>query len=183
MAFTITHWGFFGLVYIAILGIVSNAGNTALNSINDQFAKIQCPTPLYNYVDFLNGTIINSEVKTDTGKLFGTSYQCFYDNTSVPPSTHISASFVAYNETGFANFPSGWVKYVGDTLGAYMYKVGALGNLLLYILTPINFNIMGITLNSLSGIPLMFVVLGYVLAYLGIGFMTYKALDPFGGGS
>ena len=182
MAFTFTHWGIFGLVYIIILGIVSNSGQTAINSINNQFAKIQCPTPLYNMVDFLNGTIINSEVNPATGKNFGTTYQCFYDNTSVPPSTHISASFVAYNAT-VANFPSGWFNFLGDTFGAYMYKVGALGNLLLYILTPINFNIMGITLSSLSGIPLMFVVLGYVLSYLGIGFMTYKALDPFGGGS
>ena len=181
MAFTITHWGILGLVYIIILGIVSNSGQTGINSVNEQFAKIQCPTPLYNMVDFLNGTIINSEITPNTGKNFGTTYQCFYDNTSNPPSVHVSASFVNYNATAFGNFPSGWFQYVGDEFGAFMFKLGAVENLMLYMLTPVNFSIMGITISSLNGYALMFVVFGYIFAYLGIGIMFYKAVDPFGG--
>lgn len=170
------------MIYILLIGIVSNAGTTSINKINDQFAKLQCPTPLYNLVDFGNGTIINSDVVKNTGKNYGSYYQCFYDTTSNPPSVHTTINFINYNATSFTAFPDGWFKYVGDWVGSVMFKIGAVVNLLSYILTPINFNILGITLANLTGFALMFVIFSYLVAYLGVGLMAYKSVSPFVGG-
>ena len=167
----------FSLIYILVIGIVSNTGTTAINNINNQLSKIQCPSPLYHGQDQGNGTVTYVSFLN-----YGTFYQCAFCNTCVPTQPTITESYVNYNAT-VVNFPSGWFQYLGDTFTSYMFKVGAIVNLLGYILTPINFNILGYTISSLTGIALMFVIFSYIIAYLGIGIMAYKVVSPFSGGS
>lgn len=169
----ILTWFMFGAIFILVFGIVENSGQTAINNINEQFAKISCPIPLYNMVDFGNGTIINSEINKNTGKNFGSTYQCFYDPHSVPAGTHMTISYVAFNATTFNAFPNGWFDYIGNVLGAIYTKVASIVQLALYFLTPINLNILGYTLSNIGGIGLLFVLAVYITAYLGVGLGFY----------
>ena len=171
------------MMVIAIFAIISNASVTGTANINDQFSKLNCPLPLYNQVDFGNGTIIDSRLTPDTGKNFGSSYICKFDPLTMAFGrqgvTTITINYVNYNSTTFNAFPDGWFKFVGDSLGALAFKVGAIGNLVAYILTPINFNLLGYTLASVSGLVLMAIVAIYILAYLPVAIMVYKGINPF----
>ena len=175
----LTTWFIFGIITIMLFAIISNMGQTSINNINDQFAKLQCPTPLYSIVDLGNGTFINSNSNSHTGFNYGSDYICFYDPTSNPPSVHETITHINYNATTFNAFPNGWFSYVGDLFASVMFKVGAVVNLISYVLTPINFSILGYTISDISGVALMFVIGVYIFAYIPIGIYIYKSVSPF----
>lgn len=157
-----------------IFAIVSNSSITGLVNIEARFNELTCPLPLYDGVDYLNGTIVY-----DTG--FGSDYRCTFDPLSAPPGTQISVTAKQYNATSFSAFPSGWFVFAADTITEIGIKIGAFFTLITYILTPINFNILGYTIADLSGFALMFVISIYIICYVVIAVFIYKSASPFSG--
>lgn len=159
---------------LAVLALISNTSPSSVARTQEQFARIYCPIPLYNTHDYLNNTY--------TYNNGGMYYQCFWDDLSVPESIHITMIAKSYNATAFGGVPTGWLDYVGDSIATFFIKVGAVGNLLSYFLTPIGFNILGYGFDDIGLTAQLFVIVVYVFMYFSIGAMAYKIISPFAGG-
>lgn len=168
-----------------IFAIIDNVSAPSIRNINYQFFVLGCPFPVSNGIDhlFIYGSQIQYGNFTypNGGNGFGTYYQCELQGTQQNPLNVIVITPKAYNAT-VAAFPSGWFVQAGDTISSVSQKLTALANILAYFLTPINFNFLGYTLTSLSGIALLLVVAIFVYAYLGIGLFLFSVLKPSGGG-
>ena len=179
------HLGAFSIIFMMILGFVSNQNPTALTQIGARFNELTCPLPLYDGVDqpFSNSTYNNQfgfgNITYGTG--YGTQYKCLYDPLSAPPGTSIQTAIWQYNATSFASFPSGWFVFASHTIQIITQKISATFQLILYFLTPINFNILGFSLSDLGTIATMFIITLYIFCYVMIGILIYKIVSPFSG--
>ena len=189
---TIFALGIFSIIFLTIISIISNASPTAQASIQNNLYLMGCPFPLQNQLmdltqppTVLNNAVVyvalppNQKVSNVTGT--GTFFYCFIQTVN-PKVPEVNTYPRDYQATAFANFPSGWFQWVGDSLGVLFQRVVAFGQLLYFFLTPVNFNIAGFTINNLSGQALMLIVGIYAICYLSVGTMVYKALSPFTGG-
>lgn len=163
------------MLFLAVLAIVGNSGQTAISNITTQFDRLACPMPsqtglwnntgilmyegaTYNYPDVGNQTL--TLTCTEVHTLDGFDYA--YGSPTIP----------------FAGFPF----FLGDWLSElFANKLSAIGTLIYFFITPANFDIFGYTISDLSGIPLMFVIVIYAISYIGIGAMAYKIISPFSG--
>jgi hypothetical protein len=164
----------FSIVIILIFALISNSGTTAITNIENQIAILNCPFPLFNGNDYLNGTIIYSASSS------GTFYVCYKDPLSANPTT-IAYYDHNYNDTSFGTLPTGWLHYIGDTLSVFGGKVVAIFTLISYVLTPINLDILGYTIADIGGVALIFIIGVYAFCYVSIGAWIYKLIVPFGG--
>ena len=172
----LTTWFMFGILLIMIMSLISNTSPTALQRIQYQFDRLNCPFPLFTGQDQL---IINGElafgvnvtrVQNGDGTINGTRYICAFDPLSGPNgATVFTVEYVNYQETCFGFIPCGWFTYAGDFLTKVADKFESFFSLIVYILTPINFDIMGFTLSDLDGLSLAIVIGIYIFAYIGIG--------------
>lgn len=181
-------WAMFGMIIIALMGIISNTGATATANIGQQLDRLGCPMPsqtglwnntgtitytnyTYNYeaVNLNTLTLTCSEIHT----LDGYDYQ--FGVFEVQP-------FFS-NGTGFQfGVAIGWAFYLGDAISEiFANKLVAIFTIVSYFLAPINFDIFGFTLADISGVALMVIIGIYIFAYLPIAIFLYKVITPFAG--
>lgn len=108
----------------------------------------------------------------------GTFFQCSLD--SITGAFTVSAISKPYDATLFSVIPIGWYGYIADFLVAVFARLEAMFTLIGFFVLPTGFNILGITIDDLSGYALMLVISIYGLSYLAIGALMYKILSPFG---
>lgn len=169
------HLGSFSVVFIIIMGFVSNQNPTALAGIQDQLDRFSCPMPvqtgLWNNTGTLvysNGTYnyanVDSQVLTltctEVHTLDGVNY--YYGQ----PAVAIGVFF-----------------YVGDYVSAILDKLLAVFTILGFYLAPINFEILGYTIEDLALLAQMAIISIYGFCYIMIGIMIYKIVSPFSGAS
>lgn len=167
--------GIFGMMFLAVLAIVSNSGATSISNISQQFDRLSCPMPsssgLWNSTGTLmytNGTYnyeaVNINVNTLTCSEVHTldGFDYFYGSPTLPFA-------------GFGFFIGDWISEL------IANKLSALFTIIFYILTPANFNILGYTIDDITGFGLMFVITLYAFCYISIGAMIYKIVSPFSG--
>lgn len=160
---------------LAIISIIGNSAPTSLANIQDQFDRLSCPMPsqtglwnssgviqysgaTYNYPSVSNQTL--TLTCTEVHTLDGFDYA--YGSPTIP----------------FAGFPF----FLGDWISElFANKVVAVFTLIVYVLSPANFNFLGYTIDDITGIALMFVISLYVFSYIAIGVMLYKIISPFAG--
>ena len=132
----------FPLIFFAGITFVFSGSS---NGVSNQQFMLNCPLPLQNQIAVLGsppilggnklpsssvgGTYINYTLLTPNTVIqnrTGTGTY-FYCNLQTPPGgiTAPSVILVAtnYGGTAFANFPSGWFQWVGDSLGALLTKI------------------------------------------------------------
>ena len=170
-----TALGIFAIMFLMTLSLISFVGNFNNTQMQSNFARINCPTPLYAGADLLNGTIVYPPSQFN----YGTFYHCEIAPHTNPPTVETIATYKNYNATTFNAFPSGWFLYVGDTIGTYMNKVSAMENIIGTILNPASFNVSGITISNLSLFGQTFVFAIYIVMYILVGVFIYKAVSPF----
>lgn len=179
--------GIFGIIFISILGLLSNSSTTGTKKIEDEMFLMNCPSPIYSgtavagspsaFIGFsVNYTI--SYNSSDHG--LGSSFQCKIDN--ITGNEGFSIVSTRYNATAFSVVPTGWFRFVADTVTTSLNYVYHLFVIIALFVTPMNFNILGITFAELTGIGLALVVLIYALCYIAVGAMIYKVVSPFAGG-
>lgn len=192
---TLTLLAFFSMLVLIIMAIFSNTGETATEEIEYQIWLFNCPDPIYHgtiediqdiIIDgfqISNYTIVQDEVSSDffgfTTSFNGTQFTCSRD--SVTGEFQLLITIKEYGKT-VTNFPIGWFGYVGDVLSNVGLKLQVFGTLVMFILTPANFSILGFTLADLSGVSAMFVIGVYIFCYIFIGIWIYKMVSPFSGG-
>lgn len=172
-------WFLISVIAIFILGVVSNASVPSLVRIQYQFDRLTCPFPTHNGQDQLifDGELaFGVNITHSSAPDNGTKYTCEFDPLSGENgATTFYADYKNYDETCFSVIPCGWFTYALDFLTMIADKFGAFFSLLVYFLTPVNFEIMGYDINDVTGLGLAFLIGTYVFFYIGIGqyFATY----------
>lgn len=191
------HLGILSIVFLMILAIVSNVNQTSINNIEDQIFLMNCPLPIYEgvasgnpvtltpinitgfsveYFILHNRDINGNSTSNDQDKV-GTEFDCNANNGLFGASVTTRQ----YGITLFNFIPYGFVGYLADWLSHTFENLSALFVLISYFISPLNFNILNITIADLSGIALFFVIGIYAFCYVSIGIMLYKVLSPFSG--
>jgi hypothetical protein len=183
-----------GVVFLMLLGLVSNSSDASIVKIEDQMFLINCPLPIYDGVATLvsidgfalNYTVVYGSGAVDGGgsaqNFNGTFFECQLDLLSTP---HFNANTIIkeYGATTlFGTVPYGWLGYVADFFTSVFQSLQAVFTLISFFVTPSGFNIAGFTIDDLSGQALLIVIMIYGFCYVTIGIMLYKVLSPFGGG-
>lgn len=173
--------GMFAIIFLAILGFVSNSSEASQNNIADQMFLMNCPLPIYDGVATLNsieGFALNYTVSYGNGTVNdGTRFECNASNGLFGANTVI----IPYGETLFDFIPYGFLGYLSDSITTLFQRVQAMFTLVSYFVTPSNFNILGYTLADLGGFALLIIVILYAVCYIFIGIMLYKVISPFSG--
>lgn len=183
--------GLFAIIFLGILGIVANTGQTAVANITVALFKMNCPLPIFEGVasnvtlssstityNVIHGRDINGNPTTDPQDMVGTYFDC-QENMNLPNLSTIIKEYGSVQ--AFTAFPYGWFGYVADLLTVLFDKIQNTFVLLYFFLTPANFDIFGFTIADLSGIALMFVIMIYAICYLFIGILAWKMISPFAG--
>lgn len=172
----ITVWFITSLVILIIFAIMNNTSAVGLQHIQFQFDRLNCPSPIATGQDqlLLNGTLafgMNVTHNLTNGTDYGTFYKCEFDPLSGPNgATTFYAFYENYQDTTlWGTVPIGWFAYLQDWLTNTTDKIIAFFTLIAFFLTPINFNIVGYSIDDISGIGLMLVIAIYGFAYIGIG--------------
>lgn len=177
-------FGIFGVLFLIILSIVSNSSTESLRNIEEQVFLINCPLPIYDGIAVLNsinGYSINYTVTHgNTTEGDGTLFICSID--SITGAFTASTVIKPYGSASFFDvIPIGWLGYVADTITSAFDSVYHVFVLLSFFITPTNFNILGFTLDDLTGQALFMVIAIYGLCYIAIGILIYKVVSPFSG--
>lgn len=176
----LTTWFAFSIIIIVLFALISNSSTTGLANINSQFLRLACPFPLNSAVATnvnSNGVSVTYNVTHDTSSsdYHVTVFHCAEDTpTSVTTTVYTTAN-------NWFNIGLGYLFYLSETVSNLFIKLLAVFTLLSYVLTPINFNILGHTITEIGGLALMFVIALYIFCYIGIGVFLYKAILPTGG--
>lgn len=177
--------GIFAIIFLILIGILSNVSDAGQKNIQDQMFLMNCPKPIYSgvigNVTFTSYFSFNYTTSQTAGNATGTFFECRLDFLSV---NHPALSIIEkeYGHTVFSAIPDGALLWIGDTLYIVGQNVTAFLTLITYFVTPVNFNILGITVSDLGGIALTVVIATYALCYIFIGIFLYKTVSPFGGG-
>lgn len=179
-------FGVFGIMFLIILAIVSNASEDSQENIQNQMFLINCPLPSfdgqYNATNVtIDGfaVILNQTTVSYGGD--GTVFRCLIAPLTPFPAFQVTMTNKNYQSVNAFGFPDGWFFYAGDFIGSALQRINQLFTLIGFFVTPTNFNILGFTLADLSGIPLMMVITMYALCYIAIGILIYKVVSPFSG--
>ena len=179
-------FGIFGIIFLSILAVVSNASEDGQENIQNQMFLMNCPSPSYD--GQWNGTnvtivgfvvILNNSAGVDFGG-DGTVFRCLITPLTPFPAFQVIMTNKNYQEVTLG-FPSGAFIYLGDFLGSSFQAINNLLQLIGLFIAPTGFNILGFGLEDLSGIALMFVIGIYAYCYIGIGILLYKVVSPFSG--
>jgi hypothetical protein len=170
----LTAIGIFGIMFLAVIAIISNTGATSISNIQHQFDRIACPLPSQSGLWNSSGTIV----------LTGATYN--YPNVGNQTITLTCTGIHTTNGVdylyGAPGVALGVFFYIGDYVSEILAnKVSAFFTIVYYILTPANFNVLGYTISDLAGIALMFVIAIYAICYIAVGAWLYKVLSPFAG--
>lgn len=147
---------------------------------------MNCPSPIYDGevdlagVQIIGFTLNYTVTYGNTTEGDGTFFDCYLD-----PITGAFSATITYKPYGTASFfdviPIGWLGYVADFLTNIFERVQSMLVLISMFVSPTGFNILGITIDDLSGYALMLLISIYALCYISIGSMIYKVLSPFSG--
>lgn len=183
MAFNLTLWFAISLIIIIIFALISNSSAIGLSNINIQFFKMNCPLPITNAVATnlntnppRNFITYNVTYDNSTSDYHVTTFHCSDDNSSISASTTVYTT-----ANNFFNIGISYLFYASQVIMNFVIKIQAFVTILSYVLTPINFNILGFTINDIGGQALMLVIGVYVFCYTGISIFLYRAILPSGG--
>lgn len=189
------YMALFGLIMLVVMSLVSNSGEQSIENIEEQLFIFNCPSPLANQL--INSTHpsvtiegftlkYNTRAQPDGAVIYdtngtGTFFVCGIDELSPGNGFTISLEAREYGTTAFGVIPIGYFGYILDTVSNGVSRLVAMFTLVSFVLTPVNFSILGYTLADLTGLAVMTVVGLYALSYTFIGIFLYKAISPFAG--
>lgn len=153
-----------------IMGIVSNSGATSSANMQDQIFFMNCPFPIYDGIASLTDIddfSVSYTVAYGNGTSNdGTFFECTVDGSHLKGANTIIKE---YGATFFDTIPYGWLGYIADYISVGLQHLQAFFTLVAFMITPVNFDVLGYTIADLSGIALMFVIGIYIFCYVGIG--------------
>jgi hypothetical protein len=182
--------GLFGMIFLGLLGILGNSSPTSATNVYNQISKIQCPMPAISGLWNNTGTIVYQNATYNYA--YAGSRTLTLDCSEIHTIDDKDYNYGIFtiqpfftNGTGFQfGVPVGYGYYISDAISElFVNKGGAIGTIIAFFLTPVNFSILGYTISDLSGIALMFIIALYAVSYLFISAMLFKLFNPFGSSS
>lgn len=198
----------FAIIYLILFGLVTNnEANWDQDAIDRATIVTQCPYPIQdgratNFMvingtaqrifqpipptfDLATGVNGTGSPTSDPNEIVGTRFNCF-----IQGGTIADTNWLLYQATSFADFPSGWLLFVGDTIQsffskfyAYLFLVGQ------YFLIAINAvfptpdtEILGNRLGDVGSTTNYILTAISITMIIFIVAMMYKVLSPFTGG-
>lgn len=188
MGFSLIGWGVFSLIFLILIGFVSNLNPSSSGIISVQNARLACPMPDSAGVhgsgyDSSGTSILIHRNGTYNYPNVGNKTLTLKVNGIICSNVHTLDTVDYFYGTGAGVAGAGMVFFVGDYFSELIDKVGALLTLFLLYVTPLNFHIFGFGIGDISAMGQMAVYSLYGFCYIGIGGMIYKLIDPFAGGS
>jgi len=180
----LTRWFIFSVVVIALFAIISNTSPAGITAIENQIFLMNCPFPISggiaNNTNIDGLTVTYDLVRDDNlGTYRLTVFDCGVVDPDIPTysaSTTVYTATVAWYDLGF-----NYLAYLMHVISEAGFKIQSFFILIGYLLTPINFNILGFTIDDISGTGLIIIIFMYLICYVGIALFLWKALNPFGG--
>lgn len=173
----------FGIFTLIVMGIVSNTSQTAITAVENQIFLINCPMPLNGAIgtlDQIDGLTVNYTIvhDNDTSDYHITVFICYIDSIT----GNLSANTEIYTSgTDWFSSTTGTLFYLSAGITSLLGKVVSFLTIFSFILTPANFEVLGYTLDDLSGISVMVVVGLYITAYVFIVVWLWVTFNPFKG--
>ena len=179
------YMALFGIFMLMIMGIVSNTSQTAIEAVENQIWRINCPLPLNgarpepSSLD-IQGLTLNYTILYDNSTDYHvTVFHCDND----PITGGLRANFEVYTATtSWFDTTTGTLFYASATITQLGQKVVAFLTLFSFILTPANFEILGYTIGDLTGAGLAVVVGIYIVAYVFIAIWIFTEIAGAIGG-
>lgn len=180
------HLAIVSMFILVIMGIVSNANDTAFTEVENQIFLMNCPYPINggiaNNTD-IDGLTITYDLIRDnsTSDYHLTLFTCEVTNPDTPlyaVSTEVLTTANDWFSAGANN-----IIYIMHYIFSFSHQIQGALTLFSFILTPANFEILGYTLDDLSGIAVAIVVMLYLFSYAMIVAWLYVTFNPFKGGS
>jgi hypothetical protein len=163
-------WFILAIFIMMITAIVSNSGATSSQNIQNQIFLQNCPMPIYAGIATLTDIddfSVTYTVEYSATNNTGTYFECSIDSITGQPSANTVIK--QYGATLFDTIPYGWLGYVADYISAGFARLQAYVTIIVFAVTPVNFDIMGYTIDDLSGVALVVVIGIYIFCYIGIG--------------
>lgn len=154
---------------------VSPIGQTAIqNQINIMSCQLPIREGVYSLItdQITHSKDINGNTTSNTEDMVGTFFDCYPDPVTGAPT--ISTIIKQYSANCYSVIPCGWFGFASDYMTVLGQKATALSIIVLYFVTPINFNILGYDISDIGGVGLIFVSFFYAFAYLGIGLFLWN---------
>lgn len=166
----------FGILMLMIMALISNSSEGSMERVENEIYLMNCPLPLNGARP--NPTSLDIEGLTVT-------YDTLYDNSTdyhvtvficrIDPITgEKTVSDEVYTATtNWFDTTTGTLFYASSVISSLGEKAVHFLTLLSFIITPANFEIMGYTLDDLSGIALGVVIGLYVISYVFIAIWIF----------
>lgn len=174
--------GVFGIIFLAVIAIISNYAPDNQDAIQDLFDRINCPMPAISGLVNVTGVITYSDATYNWRNGGG--------GTGAQPPATLTCTEVHTLEDfdylyGSPTVPfAGFGFFIGDFISEIIAnKLPALFELIGFLLSPASLNILGFTIADIEGFPLMMVIAIYIMCYIAIGALLYKIISPFAGAS
>lgn len=181
------HFAIVGMFILVIMGIISNTNERSFTQIENQIFLMNCPYPINGGTATninIDGLTANYTLVRDASN--STNYHLTVFNCEVtdPDIPTYSANIIVY-ETANNWFDVGtsYLAYIMNYIFSFTKQIQGALTLFSFILTPANFEILGFTLNDLSGVAVAIVVILYLFSYAMIVAWLYVTFNPFKGGS
>lgn len=169
-------FGIFGIIFLSMITIVSSQSPESIDNIEEEMFLMNCPFPIYNgdVTDLnIDGFSVTFNVtRYDSLTAFnGTFFECSIDG--ITGAFTVSASSEEYDATLFSVIPIGYFGFLADYITSLFDRIVHFFTLIAFFVTPLGFNILGYSIDDLSGAGLFFVIAIYALCYIGVFAFIY----------
>lgn len=176
-----------GMLILMIMGIVSNTNPTAFTAVENQIFLMNCPYPINGGIaenTNIDGLIVTYDLVRDADNSTTyhlTIFSCSIIDPDIP--TYNAGTTVYETNNNWFDVGTSYLAYIMNYIFAFTSQIQGALTLFSFILTPANFEILGYTLDDLSGVAVMVVVGLYLFSYSMIVSWLYVTFNPFKGGS
>lgn len=181
----LTQWFVFSVIVIALFAIISNTSSIGITAIENQIFLMNCPSPINGGIATnlnIDGLTITYDLVRDnsTSDYHLTLFDCEVTDPDIP--TYAVSTTVFTTANNWFDIGQSYLAYLMNVISEAGFKIQSFLVLIGFLLTPINFNILGFTLSDIGGVGLLVITFMYLICYVGIGIFLWKALNPLGGG-
>lgn len=171
---------------LVIMGIISNTNDTAFTAVENQIFLMNCPYPINGGIannTNIEGLTVTYDLIRDnsTSDYHLTLFDCSVTDPDIP--TYSATTTVLTTANDWFNAGANNIIYIMNYIFSFSHQIQGALTLFSFILTPANFEILGYTLDDLSGIAVAVVVMLYLFSYAMIVAWLYVTFNPFKGGS
>lgn len=180
------HMAIIAMFILVMMGIVSNTNETAFTAVENQIFLMNCPYPINGGIannTNIEGLTVTYDLIRDnsTEDYHLTLFNCEVTDPDIP--LYGASTTVLTTSNDWFNVGQSYLAYAMNYIFAFSAQIQGALTLFSFILTPANFEILGYTLDDLSGIAFAVVVMLYLFSYSMIVAWLYVTFNPLKGGS